>query len=54
MGYSIIKKVKFCLQKFEIKNESIDRQVCKKPFAEAFTSQYTGETSFQPYDQLEL
>ena len=40
--------------KVEIKNESIDRQVYKKTFAEAFTSQYTGETSFQPYDQLEV
>ena len=40
---SFLKKVQFCLQTAEIKNENVDCEVFKKPNVKKFTPQDTGK-----------
>ena len=54
-SYAFVKKVKFCLQKFEIKNENFDCEVYTKPFAKMFTPQGMGKQPCSDHDdQLEV
>ena len=47
-----LKKVTFCLQKFEIKNENVDCEVYKKPNVMKFTPQDTGKLLRSNHDDL--
>ena len=51
----LLKKVQFCLQQFEIKNENVDCEVFKKPNVMKFTPRDTGVLPRSNlYDQLEV
>ena len=47
-----MKKVKFCLQTGEIKNENVDCEVYKKPNDKKFTQQDTEELPRSNHDDL--
>ena len=55
MLLSILKKLQFCLQKAEIKNENVDCEVYKKPDVMKFTPQDTGKLPrSNRYDLLDV
>ena len=47
-----MKKVKFCLQTAEIKNENVDCEVYKKPNVKTFTSQDTAKLPRSNHNDL--
>ena len=47
-----LKKVQFCLQKAEIKNENVDCEVYKKPDVTKFTPQATEKLPRPNHDDL--
>ena len=49
---SFLKKVQFCLQTAEIKNENVDCEVYKKPNVKTFTPQDTGKLLRSKHDDL--
>ena len=49
---SILKKVQFCLQKAEIKNENVDCEVYKKPDVMKFIPQDTEKLPRSYHDDL--
>ena len=49
---SILKKVQFCLQKAEIKNDCVDCEVYKKPDVMKFISQDTEKLPRSNHDDL--
>ena len=49
---SFLKKVQFCLQTAEIKNENVDCEVYKKPNDKKFTPQDTEKLPRSNYDDL--
>ena len=52
---SFLKKVQFCLQRAEIKNENVDCEVYKKPDVMKFTPQDTGKLPrSNHYDLLDM
>ena len=54
-SHGFVKKAKFCLQKFEIKNENFDCEVYTKPFAKIVTPQRMGKQPCSDHDdQLEV
>ena len=44
--------MQFCLQKAEIKNENVDREVYKKPNVKKYTPQDTGKLLRSNHDDL--
>jgi len=46
--FLLLKIMKFCLQKFEIKNESVDCEVYKKLFAKTYLHHSAQESIFVP------
>ena len=49
---SFLKKVQFCLQRAEIKNENVDCEVYKKPDDITFTPQDTGKLPRSNHEDL--
>ena len=48
------KKVQFCLQTAETKNENVDHKMYKKPNVKKFTPQVTGKLPCSNHDDLQV